>query len=913
MNISNFDAPGLTPDIRQCLQAWGYSQFTEVQGLAIAAGVAVGVSQIVCAPTSSGKTLVAEVAILGAICRGRRCLYLVSHKALADQKYLDFVDRLGEGAASPRASIGLSTGDREEGEVSPQVLVATYEKALALLLSGQLDLSSIVVVADELQIIGEDVRGPNIETLCAIFRRQGLDQFVALTATIGNAQELADWLNCTLVTSWQRDVDLYQEIWNSGEGYVVPFGQELGSRCHTGETLPSDGVSVARRLVEMGRGPVLVFTESRNEAIQMADRYSQAAVRTAEGIILAQQLELFSEPTESSQQLQDSAQRRVVFHTADLTTQERQVVEKGFSESSFDVCFATTTLAAGVNFPFKSVVFPKLTYDWGDREGTMISRSDYRNMSGRAGRLGLHPDGYAILLPRNGRELVHANQLVLPENDNVESRLVRLSMRRTVLSLIAFKVVSQKGQLEEFFQHSFYWHQTRERNPRKLDDIVLLAEKAADWLVNNKLAEEEQGLLFPTPLGKAVAQSGLLPMTAVSLLDVIRQNAAVLDSEFEKYIPALIHLICGCAEFVGNNPSRFLPYPVGRAYVNSNGFLTAHPLFAVLDRTESRINQCAHALVLFVAGEPERNIRNQTNIPSGQVHRLSTDIAWVLDGLRRIASVPELGYPQTLTNQLSMLARRVQWGTPAEALDILRVAQKEGVPGFGRQRAIALLRQGIQTFDQLLASAKERVSSILGNERRTNALLSAVSQCLGFRNDRFRKVHAELAAKLGLSEQVERCGTAIGADYEVAIKRILEVERQWTITVIDDGRQQNVPDLMLTLGDRSVLIECKTTTKNPPLIKKDEAFAVLQKSMDFDRTIHRLTLGKPGFDEHSKKKVQSARDVTLLEHEVFMEGLLRDFAGKISAHQFFEWITTPGLTELERLGGAPSYEIVRDL
>ena len=250
MYIESHDAPGLTSDIRSCLLSWGYDCFTEIQTLALAEGVALGNSLIICAPTSSGKTLVAELAILAAICRGRRCLYLVSHKALADQKYLDFVERIGDGAQPQRASIGLSTGDRDEGEVTPQVLVATYEKALSLLLAGQLDLSATVVVADELQIIGEDGRGPSIETLCTIFKRQGLDQLVALTATIGNAQELADWLGCGLVTSWKRDVDLHQEIWSGGEGYHVLFGQEIGARCHVGENLPSDDVSVARHLVK---------------------------------------------------------------------------------------------------------------------------------------------------------------------------------------------------------------------------------------------------------------------------------------------------------------------------------------------------------------------------------------------------------------------------------------------------------------------------------------------------------------------------------------------------------------------------------------------------------------------------------------------------------------------------------------
>lgn len=913
MLIDDLNVAGLTDEFKTCIRSWGYSHFTQIQALAIQAGVADGQSQIVCAPTSSGKTLVGEIAILTALVRSDRCLYLVSHKALADQKYLDFQNRFGESSAQTRASVGLSTGDRDEGEVSPQLLVATYEKALSLLLSGQLDLSGSVVIADELQILGESTRGPNIETLCAIFKQQGIKQFVALTATIGNAQELADWLQCALVVGHTRDVELHQEIWSGATGYSVRFGQEQGNLCHVGQALPSETMDVVRHLVAMGRGPVLVFTESRNEASDMATRYSQASARTADGMALAQKLEFFSEPTESSEQLQSSAQRRVAFHSADLTAQERQVIETAFVDSSFDVCFATSTLAAGVNFPFKSVVFPKLTYQWGDREGRMIVRSDYRNMSGRAGRLGLHPEGFAILLPKNQRELTHANLLVLPENDNINSQLVRLSMRRTVLALISFAVVNTRSRLTDFFQHSFYWHQIQERNPKKLDDVIRVALKSTDWLIENKLIEEEFDYLLPTPVGKAVAQSGLLPTTAVKFLGLLGSHAALLDAEFERYIPGLIHSVCNCDEFVSDRPSRFLPWPAGRRPVNSSGFLGAHPLLGPLDRTDNRTNQCAHALILFSQGEPERSIRFQTNMPSGQVHRLATDIAWIFDGLRKIASVPELGYPQTLTNKLSMLARQIQWGAPAEALDILRVAQREGVPGFGRQRAIALLQQGIQTFDQLLSSAKDTLSAVLGNERRMTALLSAVSSCLGFGADRLRRIHHELADKLGLGDTINACSHNLGIDYEAAIRGLLRFENSWSVQILDDGKQQNVPDLLVRLGDLSVLIECKTTTKKPPLIKKEEAFAILQKAVDFGKEFSRVTLGKPGFDEHSKKKAQGAGDVSLIEHEIFIEGILRVHAGKLSPMEFLKWIATPGFTELERLGGSPTYEILREL
>ena len=430
-------------------------------------------------------------------------------------------------------------------------------------------------------------------------------------------------------------------------------------------------------------------------------------------------------------------------------------------------------------------------------------------------------------------------------------------------------------------------------------------------MADTKLIEVLEDTLIATPLGKAVAQSGLLPTTAASFQNILLKHGAELETDFEKFVPALIHWACCCDEFRGDLPSRFLVYPVGRNPVTSGDFLRGKTLLTPLDRTDNQVNQCAHALILYSQGLPERQIRFQTNIPSGGVHRLAVDIAWILDGLQRIASAPELSCPQTLTNKISMLARRVRWGAPPEILDIIRVAQRGGVPGFGRQRAMALLAQGITTFEQILTTAKDKLLGILRNERRMQSLLTAMSTSIGFQTDRYASVHLIVAGKLGLSEVVSACNDALGTDYEKAIQRLLEAESRWAITVLDDGKQQNVPDLLIRLGDRSVLLECKTTTKRPPLIKKEEAFAVLQKAIDFDKTFRRVTLGKPGFDEHSKDKVQASIDVTLVEHSVFMEGVLRVLAGAITPDAFLDWLSTPGLAELDRLSGAQTMEIAQ--
>lgn len=904
MRLIDIKGPGFDQWVLDHLNGWGITALTEIQRLAIEAGGADGASMVVCAPTSSGKTMVGEIAVLCALRRPKKSLYLVSHKALADQKYEDFSRRFGEKSAHPLASVGLSTGDREEGDTGANLVVATYERALGLILSNQLNARDTVVIADELQIIGEEGRGANIETLCALLKQRGVSQFVALTATVENPGELATWLGCKLVMSRKRDIPLVQEIWFRNVRHKLVFGEDQSKLTRSEEIAPGTIFDVVSHLLESGRGPVLVFTETRREAAQHAAEYSARRVRAADGIHIAEQLELFSEPTESSDQLRQNAERKVAFHSADLSPQERQVIEQGFIDAKFEVCFATSTLAAGVNFPFQTVVFPKITYQW--RNGTRITRSDYRNMSGRAGRLGMHATGYAVLLPDNEVEVKHANTLMLPENDRVASQLATLSMRRTILTLIASKVVNNAESAASFWKHTFYWHQVVETSPDRLARITQRADEAINWLVAASMVERHGTVLVITPLGKATAHSGLLPSTTASFAHVLAVHKDSFDAGFTDFIPAIIHWACSSEEFIGETPSRFLPFP-SRGPDNSTGFLAGQRLVAPLDRTETRLAKSAHALVLYLQGVPERRIAYETGISSGALHRLALDVSWLIDGLQCITSVRDIGCSQRLGNQMSMLARRVRWGAPAEALDMMRIAEKHGVPGFGRQRAMALIAGGLGSLHDIVNSTADKLMGILLNETRVKSLIGAISNAIGFGSDRLSAVHGKVAKELGIEELVAECNNALGNTYEASIVKLLMKVPDWKVTIIDDGKRQNVPDIQLEFGKNVLLIECKTCTKKPPLINKEDAFSVLQKSSDFDPKMRRITLGKPAFDEHSKIKAQGSPGITLVEHRTFLEALLRVLSGKATAAEFVEWLSTPGMSELNRMPGEPTF------
>ena len=228
-------AAKLTELLTLCLEEWGIKSLTDIQKLAIAAGVPLGSSAIVCAPTSSGKTLIGELALANALSDKLDTLYLVSHKALAEQKFSDFADRFSKPRWKSAVTVGISTGDREEGDVSCRVLISTYEKALGLILAGRIKVGKSVIIADELQLLGEEGRGASVETLCALLRQRQPHQFVGLTATVENPEDLAAWMNCQSVRSAKRDVELIQTIRYDGLQYTVRFGQTDGET-HGGYT-----------------------------------------------------------------------------------------------------------------------------------------------------------------------------------------------------------------------------------------------------------------------------------------------------------------------------------------------------------------------------------------------------------------------------------------------------------------------------------------------------------------------------------------------------------------------------------------------------------------------------------------------------------------------------------------------------
>ena len=220
---------------------------------------------------------------------------------------------------------------------------------------------------------------------------------------------------------------------------------------------------------------------------------------------------------------------------------------------------------------------------------------------------------------------------------------------------------------------------------------------------------------------------------------------------------------------------------------------------------------------------------------------------------------------------------------------------------------MALIKRGFHTLQDVLQAGSDQLLDVLKSSLRVIALQKGVAATTGHNSSAMQSAHIRVAKQFGAEALVERCYLDTGTEYEKAVHDLLVFTKAVTVTVIDDGKRQNVPDLLIKLGDLEALIECKTATKNPALINKEDAWAIVQKATDFDSHQRRITLGKPAFDETSKSKAAASADLTLLENGLFIEAVLRLLAKTLSPEEFMRWITVPGVSQLERLAGEVTY------
>ncbi|MBT3297508.1 DEAD/DEAH box helicase [archaeon] len=187
-----------------------------VQEKSINAGLLDERSLLICAPTASGKTMVATMAIVNHLSKGK-VIYLVPLRALANEKYKEYQELL----KNTEFKVVQSTGEIDSDSphlANYDLLILTTEKLDSLIRHKVKWLSEIkLVVIDEVHLLNDPTRGPTLEIIITLLKRLISPQIIALSATIGNPKALADWLNAELVIDNWRPVELKQGTFCEGK------------------------------------------------------------------------------------------------------------------------------------------------------------------------------------------------------------------------------------------------------------------------------------------------------------------------------------------------------------------------------------------------------------------------------------------------------------------------------------------------------------------------------------------------------------------------------------------------------------------------------------------------------------------------------------------------------------------------
>jgi len=743
------DLPGVPEWLPDHLRDDGIEELYPPQAEAVEAGVTEGENLVASIPTASGKTLIAELAMLSSVARGGKALYIVPLRALASEKQADFEEFEQYGL-----DIGVSTGNYEsEGGwlADKDIVVATSEKVDSLVRNDAPWIEDLTcVVTDEVHLVDDGERGPTLEVTLAKLQRLNPDlQTVALSATIGNAEALATWLDAGLVDSDWRPIDLQK-----GVHYGQALHLEDGSQQRLSVQNNEKQTAAIVRDTLADDGSTLVFVNSRRNAEAAAGRLANTVrphlsdeerARLAD---IAEEIRDVSD-TETSDDLADAVADGAAFHHAGLSRGHRELVEDAFRDRLVKVVCATPTLAAGVNTPSRRVV----VRDWRRYDGSAggmapLSVLEVHQMMGRAGRPGLDPYGEAVLVANSHDEVDELfERYVWADPEPVRSKLAAEPALRThILATVASGFARSRSGLLEFLEQTLYASQTDEGGQleRVVDDVLT-------YLQRNDFLEIENGELDATSLGHTVSRLYLDPMSAAEIVDGLRDwERGASDSTSASGSPADTRAeppadsgfttaselaedahesdddrdpddisALGLYHLVSRTPDMYQLYLRSgdredyemELFEREEELLGPTPSEFEEGRFEDWLSALKTARLLedWATEVDEATITERYGVGPGDIRGKVETAQWLLGAAESLASEVDLDAARAISE-----ARiRVEHGVREELVDLA------GVRGVGRKRARRLFQAGITDRAELRDAEKPVVLAALRGRRKT--------------------------------------------------------------------------------------------------------------------------------------------------------------------------------------------------
>ncbi|MBE6522767.1 MAG: DEAD/DEAH box helicase [Thermoplasmata archaeon] len=717
-----------------------------------------GDNLVVAIPTASGKSLIGYIPALELmVSKGKKVLYIVPLKALASEKKDDF-DRFKELGIRTHMSTGdLDSDDRNLADAD--VLVATSEKADSMIRHGSEWMKDVgLVIADEIHLIHDPGRGPTLEVILTKLMRRNRDlQIIALSATMSNAFDLAEWLHAKLVESDWRPIPLKEGVYYDGRiKFDDGTSREVGS---DGE----DVWSIVKQAIQDG-GQSLIFVNSRRSTEALAVKYSKKMSELA-GRSLTQAeaalLEGDSESTATGRKLSSCVKCGIAFHNAGLTSRQRKYVEDNFRNGQIKCIVATPTLAAGINLPARRVVVRDTTRYETNYGNSPISVMEIKQMCGRAGRPGYDPYGEAVLIAKSETDFDHLMEdYVQHDTERLTSKLFNEKILRShVLGLLATGDADSEESIIDFLKETFFG------TVSQLFGIESVVEGIVRSLIDEDMAKSTGDGIRITSFGKRVSDLYIDPASA----SILREAVTKIDDNTE-ILPILL------AAAMTPDVLGMYPKKADMDRLNTVGDeIWDHMLVDpddIEDYDEEYFNSDLKVALLindWIEEMDEDAMTDTMGIGPGDIRSKVDMMDWIIYAMSEIAYM----FNPSAIKKIRPLMTRVRYGVKDELIDLVAFR------GVGRNRARILFNHGIRSRSDVAAISEAELANI---PKIGSVLASKMKEQAGG--------SVEVIENVSPSEE-EAMFEEMAADYgEIQVQEEKPKKKDKTKKAEEDGRKQ---------------------------------------------------------------------------------------------------------------------------
>ncbi|MFB6243674.1 MAG: DEAD/DEAH box helicase [Halobaculum sp.] len=660
-------------------EAFDFESFNRMQREALPAILETDDNVVAAAPTASGKTALAELAICRTLDRGGTALFLAPLRALTTEKESEWerFEQLGY-------SVYVVTGERDldpRRAERADILVMTPEKTDSATRkhdSARYEFVTNVdcVVIDEVHLLDSEKRGSVLEVTVSRLRRLCDPRVIALSATMKNVGDVADWLDAPPDATFQFGSD------------YRPVDLETGVKTYThGENSFADKYRRLYRALDLAEphvredGQALVFVASRQDAVMAAKKARDELAERDVPMGARGDYDLHTAAADlDNQTLRQSIPDGVAFHHAGLSRSDRNAVEEWFREGTVGLLFSTSTLAWGVNLPARCVVIRDTKYHDPLEGDVDVSPLDVLQMLGRAGRPGYDDVGYGWVVC--DRAEAGKYRSLLREGKEIESHLTSADELASHLNAeVALGTIAGLEDVMEWLETTFYY--VRAQSEPEAYDFATLRERVrstVNSLVERGFVETDETLgLEPTALGRLASNYYLRLDTAERFRRLVGRDR--VDE------PSILRAVAAATEFDSVSARSAEQDAIDRVLTGSQELISAE-------------DGVASAAVAPQPGELDDGARKVLAILRGSVadsvpSELRSD-AWVIrqNALRLLAALGEFGESfagPRVANLVRRVSARVEQGVAADAVGLV------AVEGIGSGRAETLATGGITT------------------------------------------------------------------------------------------------------------------------------------------------------------------------------------------------------------------------